>query len=564
MSFIKFLGEGELGGKARSLSFLYNLLLEENVFDDFAPHKILVPTTTVLKSSEFNKFIDNNHLYGMLQVRDDKVVVKKFLEARFDEKTKEYLESFLKETTAPIAVRSSAIGEDGEAHPLAGMFSTIMLPNSDISFKKRLKQLLDAVKMVYASVFYSEPTKQRQKLMAGAISEDEMAVILQEVVGNKYENFFYPSVSGVLQTYNFFPFPPASKDDGIALLAMGLGSTVVNGEGGFRVCPQHPRVSPYGFDLRDIYTMSQKQIWGIDLRKGGDLLQGDEYQMLSRINIKKMLNHKSLDLLASRIDTESQIVYDNYLSDGELFLSFNNLLKKNTVPFIPIVKRIMSVLKKGFSSDVDIEFAANIKKEKGKYLLEFYVLQARTQVFNLDASIVSLPEMSKKTVLSSKLAAGNGKLSTKYILFVNNSVVNPEKVSEQARLVRKLNDYARKNDLKYILVGPGRWGSSHKQQGIPVKYDSISNSLAIVEIHRGTPASPSQGSHFFHNVTSDAIHYLSVGADDQYLLPDFLEKYFTPLESYDDISLLELKQGSLDLFTDGRSSSAVLDLRETD
>lgn len=561
MSFIKFLGEGELGGKARSLSFLYNLLLEENVFDDFAPHKILIPNTTVLKSSEFNKFIDNNNLYNMLQVKEDRVVVKKFLEAKFDNTTKEYLELFLKNTNGPIAVRSSAIGEDGEAHPLAGMFSTIMLPNSHESFKKRLKQLLDAVKMVYASVFYSEPSRQRHRLMAGAISEDEMAVILQEVAGVQYGNYFYPSVSGVLQTYNFFPFPPATKNDGIALLAMGLGSTVVNGEGGYRICPKYPRVSPYGFDLRDIYTMSQKEIWAIDLRKGGDLLHGDEYQMLSRVNIKKTIDHKSLDLLGSRIDMENQIIYDNYLSDGTLFLSFNNLIKKNVVPFIPIVNRIMQVLKKGFSSDVDIEFAANIKKERGKYLLEFYVLQARTQVFNADASVISLPEVSSKTILSSKLAAGNGKISTKHILFVNNNVVDPELVSEQARLIRKLNDYAREHNIKYILVGPGRWGSSHKQQGIPVKYDSISNSLAIVEIHRGTPASPSQGSHFFHNVTSDAVHYLSIGENDNYLLPDFVEKYFTTLKSYADISLLELQEGTLDLFTDGRSSSSILDIR---
>ena len=509
------MGDGSLGGKARGLAFLNNLVYKHHLSDRYDNVKISIPRTVVIATDYFDQFIIENDLQYVIDSDiSDEEILSEFVSSRLPERLVEELRAFVDTTRSPLAVRSSSKLEDSSYQPFAGVYSTYMIPlveNRD----QMLRMLGKAIKSVYASVFYSGSRTYIQTT-GNLLSEEKMAVVVQSICGSEHNGLYYPMLSGVARSVNYYPIGNEKAEDGIVDLAFGLGKTVVDGGNSLRFSPKYPKkilqLSETKLALRD----TQKMMYALDLRAGSFKISRDEGVNLAHIPVAEGLQHFSNpELVASTFSVENNRMLPGIAAKGPRVISFDAILKYNRYPLAQILKEILEICKSELMCDIEMEFAADIEHKENGTRLNMKLLQVRpVGEYSTDNSIsiekVS-DELSHILIRSSK-ALGSGHVEgMKYVVHVPSDTFDSAKTRDMAAEIGKFNDIVKKEGGAYLLVGPGRWGSSDPWLGIPVMWSDISEARMIVETAiPGYQIEPSQGTHFFQNITSLGVGYLTV------------------------------------------------------
>ncbi len=504
------LAGGSLGGKGRGLAFI-NALIQNFNFSKFIPDiKIRTPKTFVIGTNEFELFIKRNKLLPIFLADIDYIEIKKlFIAGELSAELKRNISDLLKSLQKPIAVRSSGIFEDSLTQPFAGIFETYLLPNNHPEIDVRVKQVEDAIKLVMASVF-SNTAKGYVKAIDFKIEEEKMAVIIQEVVGNKYGNLFYPHISGVAQSYNFYPFSHMKPEEGFAIAAVGLGKYVVEGNKAYRFSPKYP--STEIVSTKDQFRNSQVKFSAVDLNKENlNLLEG-ELAGLAVNDISVAEKQGTLNHLASVYNPDNNMVYPGISKAGPRIINFANILKYNYISFAKTIELVLQLGKDAMGTAIEIEYAVDLTKDKdGK--ASFYILQIKPLIqtgadCNIDLSAIN----DDSIVLYSEKGMGNGIVDDiTDVIYADLDNFDKSKTEDMAKEIQEINNLMIDQDRKYVLIGPGRWGTRDRWIGIPVKWHMISNAKVIVESSFDDfPLDASSGSHFFHNVTSMNVGYFTV------------------------------------------------------
>jgi len=509
-SNIVSLTEGSLGGKGRGLAFI-NTLIYNYDFSKHIPNiNICAPKTSVIGIEEYEYFIIRNKLQEKILSELDYEKIKHiFLNGKLTDTLIKRLKILLSKIKKPLAIRSSGLFEDSLMQPFAGIFETYLLPNNHPDIKVRLEQVMNAIKLVFASI-YSPIARGYIQAINYKIEEEKMAVIIQEVVGNKYDNLFYPHISGVAQSYNYYPFAHMKPEEGFAVAALGLGKYVVEGEKAYRFSPKYPATeinSP-----KDQYKNSQVQFFAVDLdKKNVNLLEGDTAG-LTRSDIDVAEKQGTLRHCASVFDTDNNVIYPGINKPGPRIINFVNILKYNYIPLAKTIEIVLDIVKEALGSAVEIEFAVDLNKDS-QNKASFYLLQIKPLLGSAQDYNINMDKINKDSILLySEKGMGNGIIKDIYdIIYVERDLFDKSETEEMTREIEDLNAKMIKQNKKYILIGPGRWGSRDKWIGIPVNWPQISNAKIIVETSlEGYPLDASSGSHFFHNVTSMNVGYFSV------------------------------------------------------
>ncbi|NSW45510.1 MAG: phosphoenolpyruvate synthase [Bacteroidales bacterium] len=522
------IGDGSLGGKARGLAFVDLLIKKYELFDKWPNVIISIPRTVVISSDVFDEFMETHDLYKIALRNDltDEEILQAFVQARLPSNVLQDLYAFVSLVQGPIAVRSSSKLEDSHYQPFAGVYNTYMVPKIENDAKSTLRLLTEAIKSVYASVFF-KASKAYMTATSNVIDEEKMSVILQEVVGKTYEGkYFYPTLSGVGRSINFYPIYPETSEDSIVTIAYGLGKYIVDGAQALRFCPKYPKktlqLSTPELTLRD----TQKYMYALDLNPQSFVPSTDDGINLAKLTVKEVEKHSAFKYAASTYDYQNNIVREGIHEGGKKLITFANILFYNTFPLAEIVQHLMQVSQKEMGNPVEIEFAVNLDVEKGEPA-RFYFLQVRPIVENKEIIHVDLDKIDKNdTLIVSQSALGNGLIDNLYdIVFVKPKSFNPAKNNDIARELEKINEQFIRENKNYILIGPGRWGSSDPWLGIPVKWAQISAARLIIESGlENYRIDPSQGTHFFQNLTSFRVGYFTINPymNDGYYDVDFL------------------------------------------
>jgi CheY-like chemotaxis protein len=501
------LGKGSLGGKGRGLAFLGALLNRSNVQFQISGVKGTIPDTLVIGTDEFDTFMDNNALHDLVKGGySDEEIKTRFLEADLAPEILDALRTFLEHVRWPLAVRSSSMLEDSQNQPFAGIYATYILPNNCEDEALRLEQLCQAVKVVYASTFSRAAQSYIQSTVHFA-EEEKMAVVIQKLVGRAFGDRFYPLFSGVAQSYNFYPVNPLKREEGIVSLALGLGNTVVEGEQVLSFSPKHPNVIPGFTTPEEAMKNSQQTFYALNLDQSCFDLTVGENVTLVKLNIEAAEKDGNMDDLASTYDANDNRLRDGISAAGPRGITFAGVLKYNMIPLVSIIEELMRIGQNGMGRPVEIEFAVS-KDQTGRP--EVHVLQIRPLVTMREHREVHISEADKDTaILFTDRALGNGILKdVTDIIFVPPQLFDALKTVE---IAREIGDINKTLDRPYILIGPGRWGTRDRWLGIPVEWDQISHARAIVEAAlEDFRIDPSHGTHFFHNITSLGIMYLTV------------------------------------------------------
>jgi hypothetical protein len=509
-AFIK-LGSGSLGGKARGIAFIKSLITKAHLTDKYDDIKIKVPRSFVICSEVFEKFLENNDLYDFAaNTRDEEEIAQKFMAAELPETIQKNLYVLIEYVKCPLAVRSSSILEDSRVLPFAGIYKTYVVPNSHDDLAIRFKQLSDAVKLVFASVFYASPV-QYAKNADIRIEEEKMAVLIQELVGERYEDLYYPVISGVAQSYNFYPHYPMKPEEGTVSLALGLGKTIADGERVYRFSPAHPKINPQYASPEDYFENSQNAFYAINLKASSDItLCADDTHNYEQLPISRAEQDNTLEYIGSTYSSENDCIYDNVNLKGPKLVTFAPILKYNRLPLTNIVKDLLRLGKQAFGAEVEIEFAINIPKDKNRPK-EFYFLQIRPMVVGREAFQVKIDDR-RETLCSSHRTIGNGVFQNIHdIIFVNPKTFELKESVQIAREIGELNNILYQEGRRCILIGFGRVGTSDRWLGIPVAWSQMSQAHIIVEVDRADlHPEPSLGSHFFHNLTAMNMGYFHI------------------------------------------------------
>jgi hypothetical protein len=502
-------GKGSMGGKARGLAFLSKLLFnEQSHLTKFEGIKIGLPQTIVLSTIWYDEFIKQNDLgrFPRMEYSNDEVI-QRFLVAELPERLVDYLKLLLESIKDPIAVRSSSLLEDSHFEPFAGLYSTYMLPNCHYMMTERLKHLVKAIKLVYASVFFEAP-RTFTKGTVHRTEEEKMAVIIQRIAGRRYKSHFYPWISGVAQSYNYYPIGNMKAEEGIAHIALGLGKTVVEGGQVVRFSPKSPGVIPNFNSVDDILEHSQRNFYALKLQDNlGDFRA--ESSTLARRDVADALKEEPISYLSSTYVPQDHCIRDTSSVPGPKVITFANVLKFEMFPLGEILSHFLELGTKEFGCPVEIEFSLNL--QEGEMPPEFYLLQIRPMTTRNQFQEILISESDfQSAVCLSNMALGNGENDNiQDVIYVKPDAFDVAQTIKIAEQIRQMNRDMEEN--KYLLVGPGRWGSSDRWLGIPVAWEYISNAGAIIEtaLENFRP-DPSQGSHMFHNLVSLGISYLTV------------------------------------------------------
>ena len=509
-SNIVSLSSGALGGKGRGLAFINSLIYNYD-FSGFVPDiNVRTPITAIIGTDEYDYFIERNKLYNyMFEERNYDKLRATFVESKLTDTLIRKLRILLKKLTKPLAIRSSGLFEDSLMQPFAGIFETYLIPNNDPDPETRLKQTMDAIKLVYASVF-SKIARGYVEAIHYKIEEEKMAIVIQEVVGNTFESVYYPHVSGVAQSYNFYPFSHMKPEEGFAVMAVGLGRYVVEGEKAYRFSPHYPNVEIN--TPKDQYKGSQVDFYAVDLSERPlNLLQGEDAGLV-KLDISEAERFGTLRHCASVYDLENNRIVPGLSHAGPRIINFANILKYNYIPLADTIKLILDVVKEALGSPVEIEFAIDLKKDdKGR--ASFYLLQIKPLIGNAEDYCIDDENINEDdVVVFSDKGMGNGLVSdVSDLIYVDPKKFDKSRTMEIAGEIEKLNDIMKNENRQYVLIGPGRWGSRDPWIGIPINWPQISNAKVIVETSlEDFPLDASSGSHFFHNITSLNIGYFSV------------------------------------------------------
>lgn len=504
------IGEGSLGGKGRGLAFLDNIIKRHPEFNQYENATVQIPKTVVLCTDIFDEFMMSNNLYPIaLSDASDDEILKHFLHAQLPDSLIADFFTFFEATRSPIAIRSSSLLEDAHYQPFAGIYSTYMIPYLEDKYQM-LQMLACAIKGVYASVFYRD-SKAYMTATSNVIDQEKMAVILQQVVGKDYGTRFYPTMSGVLRSLNYYPIGDEEAEEGIASLALGLGKYIVDGGQTLRVCPYHPnqvlQTSETELALRD----TQTQFYALDMKHVGNDFKVDDGFNILKLRVKDAVEDRSLTYIASTFDPYDQVINDGVYENGRKLITFSSVLQHGVVPLPEILQMSMKYGAGAMRRPVEIEFACNINNDR---TCEFYLLQIRPIVDAkemLDEDVKAIPDSD--CLLRSHNSLGHGisedVVDVVYVKYDDRfSAMNNFYVADD---IERINRKFLADGKNYVLIGPGRWGSSDHYLGVPVKWPHISAARVIVEVAlKNYNIDPSQGTHFFQNLTSFGVGYFTV------------------------------------------------------
>lgn len=505
------LGKGSLGGKARGLAFLNHILEKYNLYDNWEDVRVIVPRTLVITTEYFDRFIIENGLqYVINSDITDREILSEFVASTLPQELTQALRVFIRHIRTPIAVRSSSKLEDSYYQPFAGVYSTYMIPHTD-NEDQQLRLLSKAIKSVYASVYYAS-SRGYITATANVISEEKMAIVLQEVCGTRDGDYFFPTLSGVARSVNFYPLGYETPEDGVCKLAYGLGKAVVDGEQVLRFSPKYPKnvlqTSTPDLTMRE----TQNVMYALNLQPDKFKTSIDDSVNLERIPVTECGKFRNFSKVVSTWDYENMRIVDSPFPKGPKFVTFAHILKYNTFPLADIVNRLLQIAKEEVKCGVEIEFAANLDREDGTGM--FNVLQIRPiSSDGMDSAEVDWSRLdSSSPIISSGSAIGPGRITgVRDIVYLKESAFNVLETREMAEELKALNGRFRAEGLNYVLVGYGRWGSSIPSLGVPVQWGDISEARAIVECClENFRVDPSQGTHFFQNMTSFNAGYVNV------------------------------------------------------
>lgn len=512
MNQIIRLTEGSLGGKGRGLAFLNALLCTMDFEKKFDNISISLPSTAIIGTNEFDRFVDSNDIVEKVQGKTDEEIDEIFIQGKLSEQLVQRLEIYLDHIHYPIAVRSSSLLEDSQAQPLAGVYRTFMLPNNHVDKLFRLRQLMDAIKLVFSSVYLSDARNFLEALNFKA-EEEKMAVIIQETVGRvQGDHYYYPQISGVAQSYNFYPTSYMLHTDGIANIALGLGKSVVEGKLNHRFCPKYPETEM--LPQQEMVRSSQKEFYALDLSLNDfDLTKGEEITLV-KLGIRDAEKHGVMKYLASVWDYENYRLTDNLNEHGMKVLTFAGVLKYNFFPLAKIVEELLEIGEIALGIPVEIEFAINLEYD-ARYNQKptFYILQIRPLSVNTDAYRIDPEKLDKGNLLMyTEHGMGNGVINDLHdVIYLDPKCFDKVRTTEMQDEIERFNEMMAKNGKRYILIGPGRWGSRDKFLGIPVRWPQINRAKVILETGlRDFIVEASQGTHFFHNLVAMNVGYFTI------------------------------------------------------
>ncbi len=506
--YITRLGKGSFGGKGRGMAFLSNFI--ENVdLKKLIPNlKIEIPKTAIIGSDEFDNFIENNNLIGIIySERTYDEVKSAFISSPLPSSLKAKLRSYLEIITRPLAVRSSGLFEDSLGQPFAGVYSTYLIPNNHPDFERRVEDLENAVRLVWSSI-YTDSSKAYFNAIDSMIEEEKMAVIIQEVIGNEYNGKYYPNISGVAQSFNFYPFSYIKPEDGFAVIALGLGAYVVGGEKTHRFCPRYPKLQLAS--IQDMARDSQKHFYAIDMTYSEyNLVRDGEQATIKSYDLKTIEQDGNLQHCASIFDYMNDRIGFDFSVRGPRIVNFPDILQYDYIPLASSLDILLNIFSQAMGAPVEMEFAVN--RENDEWI--FYLLQIKPLIkndYHMDIDNENID--FDKAILRADKGMGNGRLSDiSDIIYVDPEKFDRLKTEQIAEEVKYFNDKLKTTDSDYILIGPGRWGTRDRMTGIPVLWSDISKAKVIVEQGlKDFPLDASLGSHFFHNVTSMNVGYFAI------------------------------------------------------
>ena len=511
------IGGGSLGGKARGLGFVNTLINNYNVRKQFDGVTIYVPPAVVVGTEVFDQFIDENNLRKFaLNGNNDEEITKRFLEAeKFPEDILAELAALLDLIHTPLAVRSSSLLEDSQYHPFAGVYKTYMLPNNHPNPLFRLNDLLNTIKKVYASTFY-QSTKDYIKITSYRLEEEKMAVIIQKMIGNKHEDRFYPDFSGVAKSYNFYPLPPQKPLDGIVSVALGLGKTVVDGGNTVKFCPKYPTDLIQFYSIEESLNSSQRDFFALEMNHQNEINYTSQDMLLEQHILDVAEKDGTLNYVGSTYSPDNDSITDGLSRKGMRVVTFGPILRHKMFPLPGILELLLDMGTWGMGTPIEIEFAVNMSVTRGKPK-EFGLLQMRPLVVNRELEELTVEDFdSEKLICQSNQVLGNGVISDIHdIVLVDYDLFERSRTREVAKEVSKFNSQLISEDRPYLLIGVGRWGSLDPWLGIPVTWENISGAKAIIETSfKELAVAPSQGSHFFQNITSFMIGYFTVNSNE--------------------------------------------------
>ena len=504
------IGDGSLGGKGRGLAFLDHIIKVHPEFNQLSGMTVQIPKTLVLCTDVFDQFMEQNDLYEIaLSDAPDEEILHRFLEGQLPDSYIEDFFTFFEATHSPIAIRSSSLLEDSHYQPFAGIYSTYMIPQLDDK-EEMLKMLAAAIKSVYASVFFRD-SKAYMTATSNVIDQEKMAVILQEVVGNNYDGRFYPNLSGVLRSLNFYPIGNEKAEEGIASLALGLGKYIVEGGQTLRVSPFHPEKVLQTSELHIALRDTQNSFYALDMNHVGTDFQVDDGFNMLHLKVKDAVKDGSLNFIASTYNADNQLIRDGLYEGGRKLITFNGLLRQGIIPFPQVLQMSMKFASEAMRRPVEIEFACNINADR---TADFYLLQIRPIVDSKQELLEDITAVTdEECLIRSHNSLGHGTseeiTDVLYVKYDDTfSAADNVKIAEEiGRINQKFVDEGR----NYVLIGPGRWGSSDSWLGVPVKWPDISAARIIVEVAlKNYRVDPSQGTHFFQNMTSFGVGYFTV------------------------------------------------------
>jgi CheY-like chemotaxis protein len=506
------IGGGSLGGKARGLAFMNSMLTRYGITDHIPGVEIKVPPTAVVATDVFESFLEKGGLKELaLQDAPDEEIARAFLAQKLPAEIYGDLEAFLRQVRYPLAVRSSSLLEDSQYQPFAGVYSTYMLANNHPQLHVRLDQLCDAIKLVYASTFYGG-AKAYLQATSNRVEEEKMAVIIQQVVGRQHESYDYPDFAGVAMSTNFYPAAGMAPEDGAVFVALGLGRTVVEGMKCLRFSPKHPENLPQFGTIKDMLHNSQREFFAVDTSQPDAYPHLQEDFSLAVLDLDDAERHGTLEAVGSVYSPENEMIYDGIWRPGVRLVTFAHVLKSDLFPLAEILRRLLEFGTRCMSCPVEIEFAVKLGDGKQKRH-EFGFLQIRPLAAGYDKLSLGLEQLEAEDALATTaLALGNGRIEEiQDIVYVPPRLFDRAQTPSIAEEIGRLNGSLLEQGRPYLLIGPGRWGSADRWLGIPVRWAQISGARVIVETDlEDFKVTPSQGTHFFQNLTSFQIGYLTI------------------------------------------------------
>ncbi|MBN2018046.1 MAG: hypothetical protein JW794_07970 [Candidatus Cloacimonetes bacterium] len=553
-----YIGRGLPGGKASGLALAQEILIKNFPEGSIDGMQVDIPHTTVLLSGVFEEFMKNNDLYDIaLSDASDEDIAISFIHASFGGVYSGDLYFLIENVDRPLAIRSSSICEDSLNEPFAGVYETKMVANNQTSTTEKYNALVNAIKYVYASMFFQQ-SKKYFKTINRDIKEEKMAVVIQEVVGDQHGEFFYPYISGVLKSYNFYPSEQIGPDAGFAALAFGLGKTIVDGSICWSYCPRYPRTPQPFNNMRDLLENTQKEYWAVNLGTINSYNPVAETEYLVQNSIFDIKDRDELRHVCSTYDHTNDRLIMGVQKYGAPVLDFAPILRAGTLPLNNVIEKVIKACEDETDSKVEIEFAVSLGSKNTKPRFGF--LQLRP--INVSHEIVDLPDIDNNVddvLLLSKRAMGNGIYEDVCdIVYIRPDTFDVKYSSEIAGDINELNTLFTANKRTYLLIGFGRWGTSDPWCGIPVRWPQISNAKVIVEsVLPSMQADFSQGAHFFHNMTAHNVFYFSVDEDEAKNLDwNWIQQQKTINETKF-VKHVRLKH-SLKVMVDGRLSKGVI------